>query len=208
MANRRAGFFSKPNAIPQNVDAMILSYDVYFENFGWNKGGKLPGLYGGEDGEGAYKCSGGSNPSTCFSLRLMWREHGAGEIYAYIPKNQESGFEQRPDVVYNPVYGQSLGRGKTHWMNNKWHSVTEEVHLNTVGKANGWVKMCIKAEGHSQQCYTANHLVMRNNHNIHLRGMMFSTFFGGGDPSWAAPNDCSTYYKNFKISVPDHAVVG
>jgi hypothetical protein len=45
----------------------------------------------------------------------MWREGGAGELYAYIPSNQEDGFKNRPDVIANPDYGQSIGRGKIHF---------------------------------------------------------------------------------------------
>ncbi|XP_012942083.1 uncharacterized protein LOC101855968 [Aplysia californica] len=205
---RGAGFYSRPSAISSNVDAMILKYDVYFENFGFGIGGKLPGLFGGENGDGAYLCSGGSNPSSCFSLRMMWRKDGDGELYAYIPSNQESGFKHRDDVITDSTYGQSLGRGKFRFMNNKWHSISEEVHLNTVGKTDGWVQICVKAEGHSQQCYKANNLRMRNTNSHHLRGMFFSTFFGGSSHDYAAPNDCYTYFKNFQISTPAHAVVG
>jgi len=42
----------------------------------------------------------------------MFRSKGDGELYAYIPKNQESGFQNRHDVIYNPDYGQSMGRGQ------------------------------------------------------------------------------------------------
>ena len=64
-----AGFYSTPPEVGDHADDMIFMYDVYFENFGFGKGGKLPGLFGGVKGDGAYACSGGSNPDTCFSLR-------------------------------------------------------------------------------------------------------------------------------------------
>lgn len=60
-------------------EAMLLSYDLSFDsNYGWVKGGKLPGIRGGPVIEG---CSGGREPtgSDCFSMRLMWRTDGAGE---------------------------------------------------------------------------------------------------------------------------------
>ena len=40
---------------------------------------------------------------------------------------------------------------------------------------------------------------MRKSGDMYLRGTMFSTFFGGGDPSWGAARDCYTYFKNFKL---------
>jgi hypothetical protein len=205
---RGVGWFTTPNGLPGNADDLVLKYDIYFENFGWGKMGKLPGLYGGVSGEGAYLCSGGNNPSSCFSLRLMWREGGAGELYAYIPSNQASGFNDRDDVIGNSDYGQSIGRGKIHFQAGVWQTVTEQVHLNTVGKTDGWVKFCNQVSGGSQQCYTASNLRMRNNGDYHLRGLFFSTFFGGSQPDDAAPNDCHTYYKELSISVPDDVVVG
>ncbi|XP_012942073.1 uncharacterized protein LOC101853960 [Aplysia californica] len=198
-----AGFFSTPCTIPANADVMTLKYDVYFENFGFGIGGKLPGLFGGENGEGAFKCSGGSNPPTCFSLRIVWRENGAGEIYAYIPHNQMVGFYNRSDVIGHGHYGQSLGRGRIQFKNNKWQTITQEVHLNTVGSADGWINVCVQVEGESQQCYSANNLIIRETDRDSLRGLFFSTFFGGSEPTYAAPNDSCTFFKNFQISVPD-----
>ncbi|BFZ07431.1 hypothetical protein BsWGS_10470 [Bradybaena similaris] len=205
---RGVGWFTTPNGLSSSADDLVLTYDIYFENFGWGKMGKLPGLYGGVQGEGAYQCSGGNNPSSCFSLRLMWRSGGDGELYAYIPSNQESEFNNRPDVIGNPDYGQSIGRGKIRFQNGVWQTVTEQVHLNTVGHTDGWVKFCNHVSGGSQQCYTASNLNMRNSGDHHLRGLFFSTFFGGSQPDDAAPNDCRTYYKELRIQVPDGVVVG
>ena len=55
---------------------VLLSYEVAFDsNFNWVKGGKLPGLRGGD----LSGCSGGAYSSSCFSMRLMWRTGGEGE---------------------------------------------------------------------------------------------------------------------------------
>lgn len=64
--------------------SMILSYELAFDpNYAFVQGGKLPGIRGGPDPNG---CSGGSQPngSDCFSVRLMWRKNGAGEVYSYL----------------------------------------------------------------------------------------------------------------------------
>jgi hypothetical protein len=56
---------------------MVLTYEAAFDsNFEWVKGGKMPGLRGGDTG-----CSGGLQPTgaDCFTARLMWRKQGAGE---------------------------------------------------------------------------------------------------------------------------------
>ena len=55
------------------------------------------------------------------------------------------------------------------------------------------------------QCYAATGLVMRSTASRHVRGLLFSTFFGGGDASYAAPRACATYYRNFKLTQTAHA---
>lgn len=206
--NRGGGFMTTPPNLPDGVTALILKYDVYFENFGFGIGGKLPGLYGGVKGEGAYQCSGGNNPNTCFSLRLMWRANGDGEVYAYIPDNQRSDFSSRPDVEVNYDYGHSIMRGAIKFRNNAWQTVTEEVHLNTVHQFDGRVKFCVKHGSEAESCHEAQHLNFRNDANFFLRGLMFSTFFGGSSTSFAAPNDCHTYFRNFSLTIPSGTAVG
>jgi len=204
--NRGFQFFSKPVSYS---DAMILQYDVYFENFGWANGGKLPGLFGGVSGDGAYQCSGGDNPSTCFSLRMMWRSGGQMEVYAYIPQGaQEKGFCSRKsdNIICHSDSGQSLGRGKVNLKAGVWQTITEEVHLNEKHETNGWVKFCNQVRGEDKHCYTVDHLSMRTEtYGMHIRGLFFSTFFGGKNSATdRAPDDCYTYYKNFKIQHVTH----
>ncbi|CAL1531327.1 unnamed protein product [Lymnaea stagnalis] len=206
--HRGGGFMTTPTHLPDGVTSLILKYDVYFENFGFGIGGKLPGLYGGVKGEGAYQCSGGNNPSTCFSLRLMWRENGDGEVYAYIPDNQRSDFNSRSDVEVNYQYGHSIMRGAIKFRNGAWQTVTEEVHLNTVHQFDGRVKFCVKHGSEAESCHEAQHLNMRNDANFFLRGLFFSTFFGGSSTNFAAPNDCHTYFRNFSLTIPSGTAVG
>ena len=71
-------------------NSATLTYDLYFSrNFGFARGGKLPGFFGGTG-----TCSGGTGTRTCFSARFMWRTNGAGEIYGYIPN--ERGENTKP----------------------------------------------------------------------------------------------------------------
>ena len=103
-------------------------------------------------------------------------------------------------------YGNSLGRGEVNFKEGTWQTVTEEVHLNEKHKKNGWIRFCNQPRGESEDCYTVNNLSMRTETNgFHLRGMFFSTFFGGSNPNTdRAPDDCYTYFKNFKMQHVDH----
>ena len=60
-----------------SANEVSFAYSVWFEDgFEFNKGGKMPGVYGGTTEELAMGCSGGRQEGRddCFSSRLMWRE--------------------------------------------------------------------------------------------------------------------------------------
>lgn len=68
----------------------------------------------------------------------MWRKRGGGEMYAYLPKNEQAqSLCQTKEVVCNQEYGYSLGRDSFSWKTQKWNTVTQIINLNTVGKQDG-----------------------------------------------------------------------
>ncbi|XP_050413864.2 uncharacterized protein LOC126828243 [Patella vulgata] len=183
-------FYSEPT---QPQLALTLTYDIYFEpNFDFAMGGKLPGMFGG----GLGICSGGRHSNTCFSARLMWRADGYGEIYTYIP-DQGQGFCDRVDVICFPLKGTSLGRGMFRYPRGVWTTVTEHVHLNTVGFHDGFAKIWLNGS----LAYIAEDIMWRVTDELEINGLFFSTFFGGGEPIWAARKDNYSYFKNFTFSL-------
>ncbi|KAI9285719.1 hypothetical protein BC943DRAFT_322891 [Umbelopsis sp. AD052] len=186
------GFYAKPILIPKNAGIIKLTYQVYFPNaFEWKLGGKLPGIYGGHSG-----CSGGNNASTCFSTRLMWRKNGQGELYAYIPKDKQSeSLCQQTNVICNAEYGYSFGRGAFSWKTKAWNTITQTIHLNTVGKRDGMVEL----ELDGSTVYRMNSLLYRD-FNFTAAGIDFETFFGGSNSSWATPKTQFTFFKGFELS--------
>ncbi|XP_050416605.1 uncharacterized protein LOC126830288 [Patella vulgata] len=187
---RGVGFYAENLA--EGRICVKLSYDLYFEpNFDFVRGGKLPGLWGGST-----RCSGGRDALDCFTTRYMWRSHGNGEVYAYIPDNQTSDFCTSSDVHCNFQYGNSLGRGSWKFAIGQWLRLEQEVKLNDPSNHNGYVKVWLNGT----QVYERMALVFRNHNNIKIDGITFSTFFGGSDESWASTVDTYTYYKNFQLS--------
>ena len=87
------------------------------------KGGKLPGLYGGNTSV----ASGGRNPdgTNGWTARLMSRKDNNGEVYAYLADTDG--------------YGEQLGCGNWTWQPGQWTKVQETVSLNTAGQANGYI---------------------------------------------------------------------
>ncbi len=160
-------------------DRLKLSYNLRFpEDFDFVRGGKLPGLYGGKG------ASGGNIPNgrDGFSTRLMWRAGGAGEVYAYLPTSE--------------AYGTSLGRGSWHFRPGQWHHIEQEVQLNQPGQKDGWVRIWMDGRLVLEQ----KNLVFRTTPELKLNGVFFSTFFGGGDRSWATPQDTHIDFADFQVS--------
>ncbi|ESA33636.1 polysaccharide lyase [Leptolyngbya sp. Heron Island J] len=161
-------------------DKMQLTYYVRFANgFDFVKGGKLPGLFGGTG------ASGGSIPNGTdgFSARLMWRQNGQGEVYAYMPTSEN--------------YGTSIGRGTWTFQPNTWYKVTQEIQLNTPNINDGQIRLWIN----DSLVLEKGDLLFRTVNSLQVDGIFFSTFFGGSDSSWATPQDTYIDFANFSVSV-------
>jgi polysaccharide lyase-like protein len=141
----------------------VLTYRLRFPvGFQFVKGGKLPGLYGGVE-----PFSGGGHNPDGWSMRLMWRTGGAGEVYGYI--STTTG------------YGNDWGRGNFRWLaDGNWHTVGERVHLNTPGHADGWVALSYDGVTVVDQGGLAI-----TTSGTPISGVFFSTFYGGHDASWS-----------------------
>jgi hypothetical protein len=161
------------------VGEAYLRYFVRFpDGFDFVKGGKLPGLYGGRMNNGR-KIPDGTNG---FSTRYMWRTGGAGEVYAYLPTSV--------------AHGTSLGRGDWRFPTGTWTELEQHVRLNTPGQADGSVEVWLNGV----PVLTRTGLIFRTTTDLKIEGLFFSTFFGGGDASWATPVDQYADFAGFTVS--------
>lgn len=174
-----AGFNVKKN-IPPKLEKACLTYEVFFpDDFEFVRGGKLPGLFGGK-----------KPPSGCirgaermgFSTRYMWRQLGFGTLYAYIPG--------KPTRC-----GQLIGYGAWKFPTGKWVTLQQEIILNNVGERNGIIRYWVNGN------LTVNRInsILRVRDDVYIEGIMFSSFFGGSDPTWASPKDQYLDFRNFTI---------
>lgn len=169
-------FFADLGLPPQ--DSLCLSYYVRFsKDFNFVKGGKLPGLFGGTINDGR-KIPDGTNG---FSTRFMWRRSGDGEVYAYLPSSRE--------------HGTSIGRGQWRFQPGVWHHLEQHIILNQPGRQDGQVSVWLDGK----PVFNANALTFRTTNSLKIEGILFSTFFGGGDPSWATPKPVYTEFANFSV---------
>jgi hypothetical protein len=77
----------------------------------------------------------------------MWRDGGAGEIYAYLPESkQRSNLCDNKVNICNPDYGYSLGRGLFKFSTGQWTTVKQSIALNTAGKQNGAISLYVNGK--------------------------------------------------------------
>ncbi|GHB28124.1 polysaccharide lyase [Salinicola rhizosphaerae] len=176
-----AGFVMPVPALRQ-ANSACLRYRVRFEpNFDFVKGGKLPGLYGGDGPTGGDEVTGTNG----FSMRFMWRKQGQGELYEYVV-NKDSD------------YGESVGRGKWRFTPGQWVTVEEEIVLNDPDAENGVARVWIDG----QPIFEQQGIVYRTTDDVHIDGLMFSTFFGGHGSDWRTPREQSADFADFTLMAP------
>ncbi|KAK4683618.1 hypothetical protein P7C73_g6620, partial [Tremellales sp. Uapishka_1] len=187
----------------ESAKEMLFSYSVFFPaDFNFNKGGKMPGFYGGTSLAEAKSCSGGrqTDRDECFSARLMFRTDGMGEFYNYYPMSvtQGGGYcNTAPLSVCDTVYGDSIGRGSFSWSTGKWTTVAQRIKLNDVGSQNGEQELWV--DGVQIMSLTGLEIAVSDDTKIY--GIMAQTFFGGHDSTWASPQDQSAYFKDWSLAV-------
>ena len=167
---------------PNAAAAPALCSQRFAAGFAFARGGKLPGLYGGNGPVGGAVADAG------FSARLMWRQDGAGELYAYLPESTTRR-------------GRNLGRGCWLFPSGCWVSLEEEIGLSDPAPDNGIARMWI---GGALR-FAAHGLVLRRDPRVQTEGLMFSTFFGGRNPSWASPKDQEALFADFARHLPARA---
>jgi hypothetical protein len=162
---------------PAPLFSGCLAYEVAFATgFNFAKGGKLPGLYGGN------APSGGADTDMGFSTRYMWRNGGAGEVYAYLPDKSAQ-------------YGESISPGAWTFVPGQWQRLEQEVIINNISQNDGVLRVWVDGK----LVVNRMDIVYRVDEEVLVAGLMFSTFFGGHDPSWSSPNTQKAFFNNFQF---------
>jgi hypothetical protein len=157
---------------------VTLTYQIRFPvGFQWVKGGKLPGLCGGQCWTGSDNGAGG------WAARFMWRPGGAGEVLL--------------SDATTTGYGTDLGIGDwTFLADGQWHTLTEHVTMNTPGQPNG--SIVVTYAGVQVADFTG--ITFRATGDTdEIDSLMFSTFFGGHDSSWAPSATMAIDFAGFTL---------
>lgn len=176
-----ASFYS-PAGFDGSQTTACLRYSVYFpDDFDFVRGGKLPGLYGGDRPP-----SGGARPKgdDGFTLRLMWRSNGQGELYGYF-------LNMLPDSNRG---GDQIGTGSWTFKRGAWTQIEIEAELNDVGASNGLVRIWVNE---TPTLFVRN-IKYRKSEALGIGGFIFSTFFGGQSERFAPSKDQVIYFKGIE----------
>ncbi|KAG8907391.1 hypothetical protein FRB99_004416 [Tulasnella sp. 403] len=185
-----------------------FAYRVKFsDGYGFEKGGKMPGMYGGTSEDAAEQCSGGEHDEPCFSTRFMFREKGKGELYLYIPPDanrdnlcgDDGTGRCRKASANGKTYGASMGTGLWVFKAGEWITLRQVIHLNTPGKRDGWAKVYI--DGSPEPVLDVQDLSFRESKSGRFWGLQMQMFHGGHDESWAAPHDQWAWYSGLTVAI-------
>ena len=187
------GFYAHPVGVTGAIfpaNEISFQYDLYIDpNFDFVKGGKLPGLYGGNTG-----ASGGQHSEDGMSARLMWRRNGGGELYVYIPKTQDSSVTAI--AIDDYPTGLSLGRNQFYFVKGEWQTIKIYMKMNDLGANNGILEL-----SYNNEVKISLRKINLRETDIPISGIMFQTFFGGSNTSWKSSVDTSIKIRNMIVAV-------
>ena len=167
-----------------NHRELYCAYRIRFESgFNFVKGGKIPGLSGGNHPTG---CSGVPSGSDGFTARMMWREGGAAVQYVYYPDQAEACGDDFPWTV----------GGTRAFKPGKWYSLEHRILLNDGGKANGVMQAWFDGE----LSLDRSDVRFRSVDSVPIDSFYFSTFFGGSSADWAPPADAFVDFDDVVVS--------
>ncbi len=164
-------------------EELYVSYWVKFKKgFNFVKGGKLPGLAGGAANTGKVKPTGRDG----WSGRMMWRPNGKVVQYMYIPdQNNKSG----KDFPWSK-------KGTKYFKPGQWYKVETRIKMNTPKQRNGIVQSWLNGE----LVLDDRKVRFRDISSLKIDTLLFTTFFGGSDSSWATKKAEYVYFDNVIIS--------
>lgn len=190
------------------ADEMWVSYRIYFEpGFEWVKGGKLPGLFGGS------LPSGGSTSRDGFSARMMWRSSSRLAFYAYHYVEDRPGYEPSRTTVYGedfPFTDASDPEGLYRAPVGRWITVRQHIKLNSGpynydGVLEGWIDGVKRVSRHPNEG-DGLRWFGPDSDAFDIEGLYYSSFYGGGDPSWSPSSTTYIRFDDFRVATTREGV--
>lgn len=173
--------------LPRSYEEIYYSFRIRFDpNFNFVKGGKLTGICGGACNTGGEIPSGYDG----WSARLMWTKNFGLERLV----DQYVYHVGQPTKYGDDFYYQINGQ-KSQFTAGRWYTLEWRVKMNTPGQSDGIMQSWIDGKPAVDK-----RIKYRMNNSFSIDKFIFSTFFGGGDSSWAPPSTQYIYWDDITIS--------
>jgi hypothetical protein len=182
----KAGLFGGSNGVASNVplesakDATLEFKIKFSPGYDFKKGGKIPGLAGGNTPAGRENVNGKG-----FTSRFMWKSKGKFIAYLYdmdkndgdAGRNIKSGFKFETGV---------------------WYTIKQRIKLNTGQNNDGILQVWVNEE----PVIDRNDLAfMMESPNNNIDSIAFSSFLGGSDATWSPDRDSIVVFKDFRYTI-------
>lgn len=165
------------------VDSKTIGCSVYVpQDFEFTKGGKLgPGLcIGSKVGVCA---TGGDYSENSGSARISFSANGEAVAYLYVPEQVDKSHGRTGD---HAIVSPKLRKGA-------WNDIAIRVNLGNPG-GSGSVELTVNGVKRSIA------VKWRTTAAVKISGILFATFFGGSDSSYAPKKTQKLSYKNFWVA--------
>jgi|GEM_PF-550100 len=164
---------------------LYFRQSISFENgFDWQRGGKLPGL-----SSGGSTWSGGNVPRNGegYSARYMWRDNGRAILYLY-HVDQDSSFGDEIDLGL-------------HFETGKEYTLTQRIVRNSGDTRNGVLEVWVSVDGAvHQKVLDKTDVRFGLGDGGYTDSLYFSTYYGGGDKSWAPDTTSYATFDDFIVT--------
>ena len=171
---------------PPKTEA-TLEYDVLFDkNFEWTYGGKLPGFKGGARSIVTTGCV-NPQPTNAWSYRLMWKRQGKLMMYMY---DQERTTLGTPCGITRISRADLLQKGV-------WNRLKLYMKVNSApGAKDGIARLYVNG---SLLLERTGIPWRGNGSGTLINYVLFSTFYGGKDPTWAPSKPTYAKFRNVTL---------
>lgn len=168
-------------------EEMWLSYRVFVEEgFEPVKGGKLPGLAGGNFPSGGD----GADGTDGFSARFMWRPDNTLYVYAYHPDRPGQFGEAFDTTAQLPI--------------GRWAIITQHVRMNTgPGEFDGEVSVWVDGRLALEQTGVR----WRTTGDFGADVFAYSSFYGGNASDWAPPDTNYIRFSDVRVATTPDGVL-
>jgi hypothetical protein len=164
-------------------DELYVSYKVRFaKGFDPVKGGKLPGMMGGQGNRGGKRANGYDG----WSARMMWRAEAAAVFYVY---HADMPGIYGDDYKWDEVETRLFPAGE--WVQIE-HRIVMNSPENKNGILQGWYNGELAVDNHDMR--------YRKVDSFAIDGFYFNTFFGGSGADWAPTRNETIDFDDFIFS--------